>query len=82
MKELLYCAACGKSIWRNKLKKGEVDILGRSLCQQCKNRARMELQKNRNKVYKIDDSVYNEWLKQELIRLSIKQKLKEEKAKP
>jgi len=81
MKELLHCVACGKSIWRDKLKKGEVDTLGRNLCQQCKNRARMELQKNRNKIYKIDDSIYNEWLKQELIKLSRKQKLKEEKEK-
>ena len=79
MKELLRCVSCGKPIWRHKLKTNEVDTLGRSLCQECKNKARMEIQRNRNKIYKIDDSIYDEWLKHELIRLSTKQKLKEKK---
>jgi hypothetical protein len=84
MKELLHCVSCGKPIWRNKLKTGEVDTLGRNLCQICKNKARHEIHKTRNKVYKIDDSIYNEWLKQELIKLSRKQKLeeKEKEAQP
>jgi len=81
MKELLHCVACGKSIWRHKLKKGEVDTLGRNLCQVCKNKARMELQRNRNKIYKVDESVFQVNLKKELDRLGKKQKLKEEKNK-
>jgi len=81
MKERIVCVACGKSIWRHKLKTGEVDMLGRNLCQMCKNKARMELQRNRNKIYKIDESVFQVNLKKELDRLSKKQKLKEEKKK-
>jgi len=81
MKELLYCVSCGKPIWRHKLKTGEVDTLGRNLCQMCKNKARMELQRNRNKIYKVDESVFQVNLKKELDRLGKKQKLKEEKNK-
>ena len=81
MKERIVCVACSKPIWRHKLKKGEVDMLGRNLCQECKNRARMELQRNRNKIYKIDESVFQTYLKKELDKLGKKQKLKEEKEK-
>jgi len=81
MKELLHCLACGKSIWKRKLKKGEVDILGRNLCQECKNKARMELQRNRNKIYRIDENVFQMYLKKELDKLAKKQKLKGEKEK-
>jgi len=79
MKERIVCVACGKSIWRHKIKKGEVDTLGRNLCQECKNKARMELQ--RNKIYKIDESIFQVNLKKELDKLAKKQKLKEEKEK-
>jgi hypothetical protein len=79
MKELLRCVACGKSIWRDKLKKGEVDTLGRNLCQECKNKVRMEIQRNRNKICRIDESVFQMYLKKELDKLGRKQKLKEEK---
>ena len=81
MKELLRCVACGKPIWRHKLEKGEVDTLGRNLCQECKNKARMELQRNRNKIYRIDESIFQVNVKKELDRLAKKQKLKEEKEK-
>jgi hypothetical protein len=81
MKELLRCVACGKSIWRRKLKKGEIDSLGRNLCQECKNKVRMEVQRNRNKVYRVDESVFQMYLKKELDKLARKQKLKEEREK-
>jgi hypothetical protein len=41
----------------------------------------MELQRNRNKVYRVDESIFEINVKNELDRLARKQKLQEEKEK-